>query len=101
MLKASLYHLANKILRRFVPLMTGMLFSASSTAQDFNYSFTKDSVAWQELNAQTILNRDNNAWNFSYKIPIGFTFNYLGKNFDSLTIETNGYFVFDEEHKYS
>lgn len=101
MLKASLYHLANKILRRFVPLMTGMLFSASLPAQDFDYSFTKDSVEWQELNAQTILNENNSAWKFCYKIPIGFSFNYLGRNFDSLCIETNGYLVFDDDRNYA
>jgi hypothetical protein len=101
MLKASLYHLAHKILRRFVPLMTGMLFSASLPAQDFNYAFAKDSVAWQELNAQTILNTNNSAWNFCYKIPIGFSFEYLGRSFDSLRIETNGYLVFDEDRNYA
>jgi hypothetical protein len=101
MLKASLYHFTNKILRRFIPVMTGLLFNASLPAQDFNYSFAKDSVAWQELNAQTILNADNGAWNFAYKIPIGFSFEYLGRNFDSICIETNGYLVFDEDRNYA
>jgi hypothetical protein len=101
MLKASFHHLANKILRRFVPLITGMLFGASLPAQDFNYSFTKDSVEWQELNAQTILNTNNRAWDFSYKIPIGFSFEFLGRRFESLTIETNGYLVFDEDRNYA
>ncbi|MEO5643580.1 MAG: hypothetical protein ABIS12_09660 [Bacteroidia bacterium] len=93
MRKASLHH--------FIPLIAGMLFSLSTKAQDFNYSFTKDSVAWQELNTQTILNTDNDAWDFSYKIPIGFSFNYLGRNFESLTIETNGYVVFDDDRNYA
>lgn len=101
MLKASLYHFTHKILRRFVPLITGMLFSATSTAQDFDYSFTKDSVAWQELNAQTILNADNSAWKFSYNIPIGFSFNYLGRDFDHVRVETNGYLVFDDDRNYA
>jgi hypothetical protein len=72
-----------------------------SRAQNFNYSVTTDSVAWNALNTQTILNSNNSAWNFSYKIPIGFTFSFLGRNFDSLTIETNGYIVFDSERNYA
>jgi hypothetical protein len=70
-------------------------------SQDFNYTVSADSVAWNELNAQTILNTGNSAWNFSYKIPIGFTFNFLGRNFDSLTVETNGYLVFDDDRNYA
>jgi hypothetical protein len=70
-------------------------------AQNFNYSVTADSVAWNELNAQTILNSNNSAWNFDYKIPIGFTYNFCGRNFDSLTIETNGYIVFDSDRNYA
>jgi hypothetical protein len=79
----------------------GMFLSLSGESQSFDYNFSKDSVAWQELNSQTILNNSNSAWNFSYKIPIGFTFNYLGRSFDSLTIETNGYLVFDANRNYA
>jgi hypothetical protein len=70
-------------------------------AQNFDYSVTTDSVAWNELNAQTILNSGNSAWNFDYRIPIGFTFSYCGRTFDSLTIETNGYIVFDKDRNYA
>ncbi len=70
-------------------------------SQNFDYTVSTDSVAWNELNAQTILNANNSAWSFSYKIPIGFTFNYLGRNFDSLTVETNGYVVFDQHRSYA
>ncbi len=72
-----------------------------SAGQNFNYSVSTDSVSWNELNSQTILNSNNTAWNFSYKIPLGFTFNYLGRNFDSLTVETNGYLVFDNDRNYA
>jgi hypothetical protein len=101
MRKASLQNLLHKFIYRFVPLIAGMLCSLSAKSQDFNYSFAKDSVAWQELNSQTILNADNSAWEFCYKIPIGFSFNYLGRSFDSLRIETNGYLVFDEDRNYA
>ncbi|HET6992456.1 MAG TPA: hypothetical protein VFJ43_14070, partial [Bacteroidia bacterium] len=88
-------------LHRFIPVIVGMLFNCSAPAQNFNYSFSKDSVVWQELNSQTILNATNSAWLFSYKIPIGFSFNYLVKIFDSLKIETNGYIIFDEDRIYA
>jgi hypothetical protein len=91
----------HNFIHRFIPLIVGLLLSISSEAQDFNYSFAKDSMAWQELNSQTILNSDNSAWNFSYKIPIGFVFNCMGKNFDSLRIETNGYLLFDNDRDYA
>jgi hypothetical protein len=70
-------------------------------AQNFNYTVSTDSVTWNPLNTQTILNSNNSAWNFSYKIPIGFTFPFLGRNFDSLTVETNGYLVFDGDRNYA
>jgi hypothetical protein len=70
-------------------------------AQDFDYTVSTDSVAWNELSSQTILNANNSAWNFSYRIPIGFAFPFCGRNFDSLTIETNGYVVFDDDRNYA
>lgn len=70
-------------------------------AQDFDYTVSTDSVAWNELSSQTILNANNSAWNFSYKIPIGFTFAFCGRNFDSLTIETSGYISFDRDRNYA
>lgn len=78
-----------------------ILLSPDLFSQDFNYTVTTDTETWQELNSQTILNPNNSAWNFSYKIPVGFSFNYLGRNFDSLTIETNGYLVFDADRNYA
>lgn len=72
-----------------------------SRAQNFDYTVTTDSVAWNELTSQTILNTGNSVWNFSYRIPIGFTFSFCGRNFDSLTIETNGYVVFDVDRNYA
>lgn len=88
-------------MHRLLFALSFILAACAVRAQNFDYTVTTDSVAWNELNAQTILNTNNSAWNFSYKIPIGFTFNYLGRNFDSLTIETNGYIVFDAERNYA
>lgn len=69
-------------------------------AQDFDYTVTTDSVIWNGLSSQTILNTGNTAWNFRYKIPIGFTFNFCGRDFDSLAIEYNGCISFDPDRYY-
>ncbi len=88
-------------MHRICLFFAALFFSLSGESQSFNYDFSKDSVSWQELNSQTILNSGNQAWNFCYKIPIGFTFNFLGAGFDSLRIETNGYLVFDANRDYA
>ncbi|MDQ3110673.1 MAG: hypothetical protein M3R17_12335 [Bacteroidota bacterium] len=76
------------------------LLSIDLSGQDFNYTVSKDSVAWQELNSQTIVNNTASTFQPSYRIPLGFTFNYLGRNFDSLTIEKSGLIVFDSERQF-
>jgi hypothetical protein len=86
-----------------VLLLISFLLAASgiTQAQNFNYSVATDSVAWNPLSTQTILNSNNSAWNFTYRVPIGFTFPFLGRNFDSLSVETNGYIVFDNDHYFA
>lgn len=88
-------------MKRFFICCTGIFFFLVAHSQDFSYTVSADSVGWNELSSQTILNANNSAWSFSYKIPVGFTFNYLGRNFDSLMIETNGYLVFDHDRNYA
>ncbi len=88
-------------MQRIHLFFVGMLFCFAAEAQEFNYSVSTDSVGWQELNSQTILNTSNSAWEAGYEIPIGFTLNYLGQDFDSLRIETNGYLVFDQRRNYA
>lgn len=79
-----------------------MLFAKHKlSGQNFNYSVTSDSVAWNELNAQTLLNATDTAWRFAYRIPLGFSVNFLGRQFDSVTVETNGYVVFDHDRNYA
>lgn len=101
MRKTSYSLSSGNFLLLFIPLVVGLLFTQTVKGQNFNYSFAKDSVAWQELNTQTILNTNNSAWNFTYKIPIGFSFEYLGQSFDSLSIEGNGRIVFDNDRNFS
>ena len=39
-------------------------------------------------------------FNTRFQVPIGFTYEFLGKSFNSVTIETSGRLVFDEDHFY-
>jgi hypothetical protein len=88
-------------MRRLTAIISGLLFSLTLSSQDFNYTVATDSVTWNELSSQVILNTNNSAWEFAYRIPIGFTFHFAGRNCDSLTIETNGFLLFDEDRYYA
>lgn len=82
-------------------ILFSLFMSSDARSQTFNYSFASDSSAWQELTSQTLLNTVDISWNSTYRVPIGFSFSYLGRTFDSVTIETNGYVVFDAESNYA
>jgi hypothetical protein len=90
----------NNIIRSVLLVIT-LLTAIHVKAQNFNYSVSTDSVSWNELNAQTLLNATDTAWMFSYRVPLGFSVNYLGRQFDSVTVETNGYVVFDHDRNYA
>lgn len=78
-------------------LVCMVVLHSKAVAQDFNYTATLDVTTWQELPSQTICNTGNAEWQFAYRIPIGFSFPFNGANYDSLTIETNGYLLFDTD----
>jgi hypothetical protein len=88
-------------MRYFIVCFILILSGFTARSQSFDYSVSTDSTTWSELSSQTILNTSNSPWAVFYKIPIGFTFNYMGGSFDSLRIETNGYFVFDSDGHYT
>jgi len=82
--------------------LAALLLTGIAHAQQFDYTVSCDTTGtYQELSAQTLLNSNNSSWAPRYKIPIGFSFHYLGRNFDSLWIETNGYLVLDEDRNYA
>lgn len=78
-----------------------ILSTLTARSQDFNYTVSADSVSWQELNSQTFINPADSSWKPAYRMAIGFSFEYLGRSFDSLSIETNGYLVFDNDRNYA
>lgn len=70
--------------------------SINIKAQNFNYSFAKDSISYEELSGATVLSSGVNFSNKSFAIHFPFHFNFCGINSDSLKIETNGFLVFDK-----
>lgn len=87
---------------RTMAVFAALLAVLCSNAQQFSYTINTDTaVSYNALVAPAVLNGNNGSWAARYKIPIGFTFNYLGQNFDSLTIETNGYLCFDYDRNYT
>jgi hypothetical protein len=83
-------------------LMLLLSVNYCATGQSFNYSFTKDSTGYVNLNDSTKTILDENKWDDnSYRIPIGFSFAFADSTFDSVTVRTNGTFTFDSEGRYN
>jgi hypothetical protein len=70
-------------------------------AQTFSYQLTSTSVEYSPLSEPTFISNGSDWTNQRFKISVGFNFNFLGQNFDSLYIETNGFIVFDKKRNYS
>ncbi|MBC7862016.1 MAG: hypothetical protein IAF38_03525 [Bacteroidia bacterium] len=82
--------------------MCAICVPAIFKSQTFNYTLSIDSsVSYEALSNATPLANDTLNWNFFYKLPVGFSFPFLGKNFDSLRIETNGLIVFEDNNNFS
>ncbi|HEX8517250.1 MAG TPA: hypothetical protein VF868_13720 [Bacteroidia bacterium] len=77
------------------------LFAGKGFAQNFNYSFQKDSSEYTALAGGTI-KAANESWvNKQFEIPLPFQFNFCGISTDSLFIEPNGFVVFDKRTQIS
>lgn len=83
-------------------LLLGLsVFSGFLSAQTFNYKFTHTTDSYVQLSGATSVN-NGAAWDSQrFQIPIGFSFNYLGASFDSITFEPNGFIVFDKNRNYA
>jgi hypothetical protein len=77
------------------------LFFCMARAQNFAYSLSSGNSNYSDLPGATSLNNGANWNNHTYKIPIGFSFPFAGQNFDSVTIEPNGFLVFDAKRNYA
>jgi hypothetical protein len=77
-------------------LLCALLFAfATARSQSFDYTLSVSSSTYQSI-AGTSLGA-NSDWSSSrFTIPVGFTFQFAGGSFDSLTIESNGFIKFDE-----
>jgi hypothetical protein len=74
-------------------LAISMMISTGLMAQ-FTYTFSQSTTTYNPVTGGT--NAFNFAWDDDDKmIPIGFNFNFLGKNYTNLLIHSNGLLVFD------
>lgn len=67
----------------------------------FNYSVNASAAGEYAPLNQAQQATQNGSWNFCYRLPIGFSFPFLGSRFDSVFVETNGYLVFDKNRDYA
>jgi hypothetical protein len=66
-----------------------------ASAQVFNYSFSRSTASYTALINPTVIT-ENKLWvSETYRIPLGFDFNYHGSSFDSVYILPGGLISFD------
>ena len=93
------------MLKKLLYLFIGLLFSASITqAQISSYLFsasTGGAAAFQQVSAATLTIVPNCGYTaqqgdegYANNVPIGFTFKYLGTNYTTLNVATNGFLTF-------
>jgi len=87
---------------RIVFLSAALLLTGIAAAQQFNYNVSCDSAGtYQELTAQTLLKSGSSPWAEKYPLATGFPFSCLGRTFDSVRVERNGYLSFDADRSYA
>lgn len=64
-----------------------------SIAQNFSYSFTKDSSSYNSISNPTVLVANETWVNKRFKVNIPFEFNFCGFSSDSIIIENNGFLI--------
>lgn len=85
---------------RRITFLFALLCAIYCRAQNFDYQFSTTSSNYAELSGATTVASSANWINSFIKVPIGFTFSYLGNGFDSVAIYNNGYLVFDRNSNY-
>src|SRR5688572_9362153 len=85
-------------LTKFTSIAAAFSFCCSVNAQTFSYTLGQTSSTYQQLSGATTV-ANSPAWSSSgYKIPIGFSYGFSGKSFDSLTIASNGLLLFGDDN---
>jgi len=69
----------------------------SAPAQTFSYDLQKDSSGYTVLSGAVVLSTAENFRSKSFTVDIPFAFNFCGSAADSITIEGNGFIVFNKE----
>ena len=70
-------------------------------AQSFDYSVQRTTGSFSYLSQKTILSENEDWKSHVITIPIGFNYNFLDSIFDTLTIESNGFIVFEGNRQYA
>ena len=82
--------------RLVIFILLAFISQKKTTAQNFDYAFSKETYSFEFLNDSTKAIIDSSVWDDkSYRIPVGFNFNFAGNSFDSITVKTNGTITFD------
>lgn len=84
---------------RYLLLGTFTCILTTSNGQSIlDYQFFSATSAYQPLNNTTILNQ-NGVWDDEkFTLPIGFPFNFAGKQYATLEVSTEGALYFDEQN---
>lgn len=87
--------------RIYSSILVTVVFVISVQAQNFNYSLGYQQASYTALPSPVSITQGNDWHNRNYSIPIGFRFDFLGAGFDSVSIRTNGFFVFDDKPNFA
>lgn len=70
-------------------------------AQNFSYSFAKDSSQYNSIANPYVLSSNESWVNKNFGLHLPFQFNFCGSHTDSINIETNGFLVFDIANQFA
>ena len=79
-------------------LSTAGIFLLFSLAYSQSYNLSQSTASYSSISGTTVAS--GSTWNpHGYKIPIGFSFSFIGKSFDSLTVSSNGFLLFGDDNE--
>ena len=85
------------VVKTFLVLVM-LIFLKSIVAQVSNYSFSEDLITYSPISGGTVYNSGNGPSRIDDQtysdLPIGFTFNYNGVDYNEFSISANGFIAF-------